>query len=926
MNGAGPQQPGMEKRGPVEFNHAISYVNKIKVFQSHFTFRPTSLSHFRSLYVHRANDFTSLLQNRFQDKPEIYKQFLEILQTYQRESKPIQDVYAQVTTLFNTAPDLLEDFKQFLPESAAQAKAAAKAAEDAAALAGVAQTPQPMHPARVDQKLPPVGNFPPPSTGKTASGKRPRPPPQSNSSTMVQTSEPAGQRPSIVPAPNLNKRAKISHTRGPVEEGIAVSPTLTPNVALPQPLPPTTPALSQQSDVAFFDKVKKFLSNKQTFAEFLKLCNLFTQDLIDKNVLVHKVNTFIGANSELMDFFKKFVNYGGPEEVIENRSRAPTGKVALSNCRGLGPSYRLLPKRERMKPCSGRDEMCYSVLNDDWASHPTWASEDSGFVAHRKNTFEESLHRIEEERHDYDFNIEANQKVIQLLEPIGQTVLQMTPAELAQFRLPPNLGGSSPSIHKRILKKIYGPEKGAQVAQDLFRDPVAVLPTVLNRLKQKDQEWRFTQREWEKLWHAQTQAMYLKSLDHMGLNIKSTDKKAWTTKNIVDNIRLKHEEQRLQRGKGIKAKIPRYQMAYEFKDEAVLVDAIRLAVLYVTNSATHTGVERDRIAQFLERFIPMFFDISWDKVQDRVGDISRGSPDEDMEDMAPAELTNGRGRRGKKSDLLRGVLDRGRNGVKRGVKEDSAASGSRGSTPDDISTVDDDGDMVEPPEDQTVTEVTNERWLVTLPTAGAADGTQPLDAVELELTADKLFHRDYYNLYCNNTILVFFTYFQTLYQRLKALKDSEDEVEEAVRRARRPKPAKEIGLMDIRIPFFAEDRGPDYYTRALTVMEEYIAGEMDQSRYEDFFRTWYLKKGWGVYTLQELLKSLCRTAALCSGSDNKDKSPDILELFEQNRDKEETTYNTEINLRKQVEKYVKNDEMYMIRYVSSVAFLSSNVC
>lgn len=30
MNGAGAQ-PGLEKRGPVEFNHAISYVNKIKV-------------------------------------------------------------------------------------------------------------------------------------------------------------------------------------------------------------------------------------------------------------------------------------------------------------------------------------------------------------------------------------------------------------------------------------------------------------------------------------------------------------------------------------------------------------------------------------------------------------------------------------------------------------------------------------------------------------------------------------------------------------------------------------------------------------------------------------------------------------------------------------------------------------------------------
>src|ERR1700716_3942405 len=114
-------------------------------------------------------------QNRFQDKPEIYKQFLEILQTYQRESKPIQDVYAQVTTLFNTAPDLLEDFKQFLPESAAQAKAAAKAAEDAAALAGVSHTPQPVHATRGDQKLPPVGNFPPPSTTKDGR-KRTRPP------------------------------------------------------------------------------------------------------------------------------------------------------------------------------------------------------------------------------------------------------------------------------------------------------------------------------------------------------------------------------------------------------------------------------------------------------------------------------------------------------------------------------------------------------------------------------------------------------------------------------------------------------------------------------------------------------------------------------------------------------------------------------
>jgi paired amphipathic helix protein Sin3a len=158
-----------EKRGPVEFNHAISYVNKIK--------------------------------NRFASQPDIYKQFLEILQTYQRESKAIGDVYAQVTRLFETAPDLLEDFKQFLPESAAAAKEAAnaRAAARAAAAAANADEAYPtssirnepgyhaaqalaqQHTPRADQvRLPPMGNFAPtPSSAKDDKkrkrGERPGP-------------------------------------------------------------------------------------------------------------------------------------------------------------------------------------------------------------------------------------------------------------------------------------------------------------------------------------------------------------------------------------------------------------------------------------------------------------------------------------------------------------------------------------------------------------------------------------------------------------------------------------------------------------------------------------------------------------------------------------------------------------------------------
>jgi paired amphipathic helix protein Sin3a len=137
--------------------------------------------------------------------------------------------------------------------------------------------------------------------------------------------------------------------------------------------------------------------------------------------------------------------------------------------------------------------MCKQVLNDEWASHPTWASEDSGFVAHRKNGFEETLHRIEEERHDYDFNIEANARVIQLLEPIAQQILLSTAEERQNFRIPEGLGGQSDSIYRRVIKKVYGNEIGLKVIGDLFEHPCSVVPTLLWRLKQKDTEWRASQ-------------------------------------------------------------------------------------------------------------------------------------------------------------------------------------------------------------------------------------------------------------------------------------------------------------------------------------------------------------------------------------------------------------------------------------------------
>ena len=833
-------------------------------------------------------------------------------------------MYAQVTTLFNTAPDLLEDFKQFLPESAAQAKAAAaKAAEDAAAigLAGVSQTPQAAHMAGREQKLPPVGNFLPPSTNKDGK-KRPRP--AAAQVPMGTLADAANSRSNLGSTGPTNKRLKTVHPARAANDEAAppVSPTLTPQK--PQPMSPKAPLQSRASELQFFDKVKKYLSNKQIFAEFLKLCNLFSQDLIDKNVLVYKVSNFIGQNTELMDFFKRFVNYTGADEVIENRPRPPIEKVSLSNCRGLGPSYRLLPKRERLKPCSGRDEMCYSILNDDWASHPTWASEDSGFVAHRKNHFEEGLHRIEEERHDYDFNIEANAKVIQLLEPVAHQILNLQDHEMQTFRMPQGFGGQSQSIYKRIFKKIYGTEKGNEVTTELFKDPIAVVPVVLARLKQKDEEWRFTQREWDKVWHVQTQAMYLKSLDHMGISVKSHDKKLFAPRAMTELIRNKHEEQR--RLRALKNNVPRWQFEFNLDDHDVIADAVRLAIVYVMSAHQHSPQERDRISEFLETFVPAFFGINAETIRQRVSDISRGSPDEDMEDETPAELTNGRSRRanGKISqDLLRGVLERGRNGTRgaRAQKDSSIASGtgsgSKESTPDTGSPAEDEEPAPEPMDVDHAPEAANERWLGKSPDPITVAGTHPAHNDDADMKADQPFARESYSLYCNLSVFQFFSIFEILYRRLKDVKDSENRTAEEVKRIKAPKPAKEIGLIEERNDWFSQDSPDSYYSRALMVVEDFILGEIEEVKYQDFFRTYYLQKGWQLYTINEMLKNICRFAATCSSNDSKEKTPSIIASFMANRAKDETTYNQEIDLRKKVEKIVGDADMYLIKYVST---------
>jgi paired amphipathic helix protein Sin3a len=267
------------------------------------------------------------------------------LQTYQREQKPIQDVYAQVTTLFHTAPDLLEDFKQFLPESAASTRPMGpRGSEDVAILRAGTSTPQPGH---SGAKMPPIGSFAPPASASKESKKRQRNDKHAALPAAGMTDAQASAARTLTGAAVPNKRAKVAHKPSTAADVTALEPTLTPR--MPEPLAPAPVSPVTQDHLSFFERVRKHLANRLAMNEFLRLVNLYSQDLIDGRVLMHKASHFLGGNPDLLKFLQETINADGQDVAVDNQPERPSGRVSLSNCRGYGPSYRLLPKRVR--PC-----------------------------------------------------------------------------------------------------------------------------------------------------------------------------------------------------------------------------------------------------------------------------------------------------------------------------------------------------------------------------------------------------------------------------------------------------------------------------------------------------------------------------------------------------------------------------------------------
>lgn len=714
--------------------------------------------------------------------------------------------------------------------------------------------------------------------------------------------------------------------------------------------------LASPEEVAFFDKVKKYIDDKVTYHEFLKLINLFTQDIIDAKVLLDRASQFIGDSGEVWQTFKRMVGaddlghighatqaqsgfgFGGminiDNTMSENTPMLERVRPELSNPRvkAYGPSYRKLPSTEINLNCTGRDAMCWEVLNDEWVSHPTWAAEDAApFLAHRKNAYEEALHKSEEERHEYDFHIEANLRTIALLEPLNNKIQTMDPEERAHFNLKAGLGGHSRSIYQRIIKKVYGKELGPDIIRALHENPVVALPIVLERLKAKDEEWKKAQREWNRVWREQDAKNFYKALDHQGVVFKSADKKTLAAKSLIAEIEARRREQTNQRNALLHPRASpraRHQFTFEFKDIEVLKDALKLIFGYLDRVPNVNATDKERIEMQIRDFIPTFFMYDKDEFDADFGDAEHGSEDEsngvdsdgDASMADEDESSTAKKKKASQPSLRKQLLKAAGEKEGRNKREgtgtpgmddaaDSVDGTDRGETP--IPPPADPEAVAEAVEkDKVGAEASEQTWVQIDTLDKERDSASDADAEPRPKPTRTG------NFFANNHFYVFIRLVQILYSRLLLCKTVALRLSEQKKQPINPVAIK-LGLAEPATQNFGVENGENpsrhYYDHLLALAERLFDNDIDAPTYEETLRLMFGNKAYTMFTVDRVIGAIVKQAQTILGDM---KSQELLSLLHRDRISERTTTRQQIAYRMNAENVLGPDEnLYRIEYI-----------
>ncbi|VDN06343.1 unnamed protein product [Thelazia callipaeda] len=264
--------------------------------------------------------------------------------------------------------------------------------------------------------------------------------------------------------------------------------------------------------------------------------------------------------------------------------------------------------------CSGRTPLCDSVLNDLWVSFPSWSSEDSSAVHSKKTQYEEFVFHTEDERYELDIVIEVNKSALEVLEMVQRKMSRMKKEELSSFRLGPSLGGSSDSIMLRALQRIYG-DHTIKMLEGAMKNPQVMVPRLIERMRQKDSEWRKNQEICNRIWRKETEKHYIRSLDHQATVFKQNDLKL-RAKAIISEFENLYDERAERNEEGEAVEYGPHCIYSYPQDMSVLYDVNDLVIHYVKRQANIQKEEKSLAKRYLKRFLPELFNVPPQELSD----------------------------------------------------------------------------------------------------------------------------------------------------------------------------------------------------------------------------------------------------------------------------------------------------------------------
>ncbi|KOM29205.1 hypothetical protein LR48_Vigan636s000400 [Vigna angularis] len=556
------EQPAPKK--PVEFEEAINFVNKIKT--------------------------------RFQGDDHVYKSFLDILNMYRKENKSITEVYQEVAAIFQDHPDLLDEFTHFLPDASAAASTHYASARNSILRDRSSMpTVRPMHVEKRERTMASHGDRDP-------SVDRPDPDQDRGLLRIEKERRRAEKEKERREDRDKREREKddrdyehdrerFPHKRSRKVEDSGAEPLLDADENFgTRPMSSTCDDKNSlksmySQEFAFCEKVKEKLRNPDDYQEFLKCLHIYSREIITRQELQSLVGDLLGKYPDLMEgpydtdggFLAGVMNKkrdrdrdryrddGMKERDREFRERdkstviankdvlgskmslypskdkylsKPINELDLSNCDQCTPSYRLLPKNYPIPIASQKTELGAEVLNDHWVS-VTSGSEDYSFKHMRKNQYEESLFRCEDDRFELDMLLESvnvtTKRVEELLDKINNNTIKGD--------IPIRIEEHLTAINLRCIERLYG-DHGLDVMEVLRKNAPLALPVILTRLKQKQEEWARCRADFSKVWAEIYSKNYHKSLDHRSFYFKQQDTKSLSTKALLAEIKEISEKKR----------------------------------------------------------------------------------------------------------------------------------------------------------------------------------------------------------------------------------------------------------------------------------------------------------------------------------------------------------------------------------------------